>query len=203
MNLCQYGCDKEGAYLMTSGKWCCSPHWNSCIGKRTKDSLKKKGKSIPWNKGLAGIKGHKHSEKTKNHLSKKAKERGLGGYIKGSGRGKSGWYNGIWCDSSWELAYVLYCKDHNIPIAKNTKWFKYNHDGEEHKYLPDFIRLDRENYYIEIKGRFTKKEINKLRDFPVKIKVLSGNGMSKFLNYVKNKYGRNFTDMYDINNGRS
>ena len=30
----QYGCDKEAKFQMTSGKWCCSEHWNKCSGKR-------------------------------------------------------------------------------------------------------------------------------------------------------------------------
>lgn len=43
----------------------------------------------------------------------------MGGYRKGSGVGKSGWYNGIYCDSSWELAYVIYHIDNNLPIIRN------------------------------------------------------------------------------------
>jgi len=54
------------------------------------------------------------TEKTKEKLSKIAKDRGLGGYQKKSGRGKWGWYKGFWCDSSYELAYVIYNLDHNI-----------------------------------------------------------------------------------------
>jgi len=39
---------------------------------------------------------------------------GKGGKRIGSGRGKSGWYKGYWCDSSWELAYVIYNIDHDV-----------------------------------------------------------------------------------------
>ncbi|MEI7942893.1 MAG: hypothetical protein WCH76_06985 [Candidatus Riflemargulisbacteria bacterium] len=42
-----------------------------------------------------------------------------GGYRRKSGRGKHGWYKGIWCDSSWELAWVMYHLDHGIPFERN------------------------------------------------------------------------------------
>jgi hypothetical protein len=35
-------------------------------------------------------------------LSQVALRRGLGGYERGSGRGKKGWYRGHWCDSTYE-----------------------------------------------------------------------------------------------------
>jgi len=54
MNLCKYGCDKEGKYIQTSGKLCCSKHYSQCsenikkninsaaIGKYKTEDLKKK-----------------------------------------------------------------------------------------------------------------------------------------------------------------
>jgi hypothetical protein len=64
-------------------------------------------------------KSHSHTEETKQKLSKVAKERNLGGYVKGSGRGKKGWYKGIFCDSSWELAFVIFCLETNKKIKRN------------------------------------------------------------------------------------
>jgi hypothetical protein len=196
-DICQYGCNSLAKYRMSSGKWCCSEHWNSCPGKRLKDSNKKKNIQIPWNKGMTGLKGHPHTQKTKDILSEHAKRNSLGGYVKGSGRGKKGYYEGIWCDSSWELAYILYCKDHSIQIQRNTKRFNYYYKNKKHTYLPDFIRTDRENYFIEIKGIFNEKEIAKIKNFPHKLKILSGNGFNKILKYVISTYGRNFIELYN------
>ena len=56
-----------------------------------------------------------------NTLSKNAISRGLGGLVPSRSHKfyKKGYYHGIWCDSSWELAYILYLKDHNIQVDRN------------------------------------------------------------------------------------
>lgn len=36
-----------------------------------------------------------------------------------------GYYDNIWCDSSWELAFVVYCKEHNMSIERNKQSFEY------------------------------------------------------------------------------
>ena len=83
-------------------------------------------------------------------LSEYAKSRkNFGGYVKGSGRGKQGRYKGIWCDSSWELAFVIYHLDHNIPFERNWNKFEYQYEGQTHLYVPDFVYPD--GTYIEVK----------------------------------------------------
>ena len=42
-----------------------------------------------------------------------------GGLRHGSGKGKKGWYKGIFCDSTYELVFVIYYKDHEIPIKRS------------------------------------------------------------------------------------
>lgn len=195
MNICQYGCKSEAKFVISSGKHCCSIHWNKCPGKRKEDSLKKKTQ-IPWNKGKK-IKGYPHSDETKKHLSLKAKERNFGGYVKGSGRGKKGYYKGFFCDSSWELAFVIYCLDHNIPIKRNSDKFSYVFEGKTYNYIPDFIRTDKHYYFIEIKGFFVDKTYEKIKQFPYKLKIISGNGMKKYLDYVHKIYGKNFIELYE------
>ena len=93
-----------------------------------------------------------HTKDSKENLSKIAKERGLGGYVRGSGRGKKGWYKGFFCDSSWELAYVVYCLEHNISIQRNTEKRKYIWNNKEKNYIPDFIV---DGKLVEIKGWHT------------------------------------------------
>ena len=74
-----------------------------------------------------------------------------GGYRRGSGRGKKGWYKGYWCGSSWELAWVIYSLEHGVEFTRCTDRFVYTYDGGEHTYTPDF-KVN--GTYIEIKGYF-------------------------------------------------
>jgi len=146
----------------------------------------------PWNKGLTGLTGTPHTEETKKHLSKRAKELNYGGYIPGSGRGKKGWYNGFFCDSSWELAYVIYCLEHNINIKRNTDKRKYIWEGVEKSYTPDFIV---DGKVTEIKGYKTDQWLAKHKANP-DIEVLYEKEMQPILNYVISKYGKNYIELY-------
>lgn len=67
----------------------------------------------------------------------------------GSGRSKHGWYKGIYCDSTYELVYLIYCLDHNINIKRSDKIFEYQIDNKIHYYHPDF---EIDGQLIEIKG---------------------------------------------------
>ncbi len=118
-----------------------------------------------------------------------------GGYREGSGRGKSGWYKGIHCDSSWELAYLMYHLDNNIKIERCKKSYEYNYNNEIHKYYPDFIV---NNTLIEIKGYKTPQweEKKKIAEI-LNIKVLYKEDIQYYLDYVKEKYGINFIEYYD------
>lgn len=73
-------------------------------------------------------KSHPVSEETKQKISATAKVNKLsGGYREGSGRGKKGIYKGYYCDSSWELAYVIYNLEHDIKFERNTQTFEYEY----------------------------------------------------------------------------
>jgi len=39
MNICSYGCNKEGKYKLKNGKYCCSKSSNSCSSMREKNSI--------------------------------------------------------------------------------------------------------------------------------------------------------------------
>ena len=109
---------------------------------------------------------------------------------------KKGRYKGYYCDSSWELAFVIYNLEHDIKFERNTKKFKYIFEGKELKYMPDFI-ID--GKYVEIKGYWNKQWQAKLEQFPKeeKLIVLYKNDMKKYIDYAKNKYGNNFIELYD------
>lgn len=105
-----------------------------------------------------------------------------------------GYYNNIYCDSSYELAFVVYCIEHNINIKRNTQGFKYLYLEQEHNYYPDFIV---ENKYIEIKGYYTKQVQAKIDYFPKNLnyKILYKADMKKYLNYCETKYGKKFWEV--------
>ena len=126
-------------------------------------------------------------------LSKIAKERNYGGYKKGSGRGKKGWYNGIWCDSSWELAWLIFCFEHGIRVRRNRKRFTYDWKGSSYKYLPDFIVED--NLIVEVKGYMDERAKVKIASCPGVI-VLMKDEMKVVIDYVVMKYGRDFIRLY-------
>lgn len=138
--------------------------------------------------------GHKVSEETKRKTSISCKKRGMGGYRKGSGRGKKGTYKGYYCDSSWELAYVVYNLEHSITFRRNEELFPYNWNNEVHYYKPDFIEGDT---FIEIKGYFTEQVKAKSESFPYKLRFLDKNSIKPYLDYVINKYGNDFIRLYE------
>lgn len=121
-----------------------------------------------------------------------------GGIRQGAGRGYKGWYKGVFCDSSWELAVVIYWLEHNIKFIRCHEGFKYQFDNEYHLYYPDFKFPTGE--YIEIKGNEKSLQWKaKLDQFP-KDKILIVIGLKEinlYLNYVKTKYGNNFIKLYE------
>jgi len=193
---------------LTAHEMCCKMNPNKITHKRSKNSGAKKG-SVPWNKGQTGLhtawnKGKLGStlgrckDENKELLRRKklsviAKERKLGGYVKGSGRGKKGWYKGIFCDSSWELAYVIYCFDNGIDIKRNTEKRKYPFEGKVKNYIPDFLV---EEKLIEIKGYVTDEWKAKIR-FNPDVQVLYEKDLIDILSYVKDKHGKDYVKLYE------
>lgn len=73
-----------------------------------------------------------------------------GGKRHGSGRGKKGWYKGFFCDSTYELVYVIYNLDNNIEFKRCSRVYTYTYKGKQHKYYPDFELAD--GTLVETKG---------------------------------------------------
>lgn len=119
-----------------------------------------------------------------------------GGYRPGSGRGKSGWYRGIWCDSSYELCYLMYCLDHNISITRNKVRYPYvDIEGKSRNYIPDFII--NATCTIEIKGYKEPNFDLKIAACP-NITVLFKDDLKKEFEYVERVYGKDFISNYEI-----
>ena len=116
-----------------------------------------------------------------------------GGYRNGSGRGKSGWYKGIKCDSSWELAFVIYHLDNNLKIKRCKEVRKYTYKNVVHRYHPDFVT---DEGIIEIKGYKTEQWSAK-EEQNQDVKILYKKEIKPYIDYVTEKYGINFIEMYD------
>jgi len=107
--------------------------------------------------------------------------------------GKRGIYKGYKCDSSWELAYVIYNLEHNIQFERNKKGFKYIYENKEYRYYPDFIEAGQ---YIEIKGYKTKKDDEKWKVVK-NLKIMFYEDIKYMLDYVINIYGKDFIKLYE------
>lgn len=126
--------------------------------------------------------------KERKYCSNKCRYSTYGGYRKNSGRSKSGYYNNIWCDSTYELAFVIWHLDHNIPFNRCTKSFEYTYNNTIHTYYPDFIK---DGIIIEIKGYHSKSvdaKTNSVISQGYQIKVLYYNDIKHMIEYCKNKY---------------
>jgi hypothetical protein len=177
--------------------WDTNPHfklgmtpWNKGLTKETSPSIAAQAKKS--SKRQKGHPGHKHSPETKLLLSQKAIERGLGSKTNKPGWGKKGWYEDIWCDSSWELAFVLYCKHNNIPIGRSNVKLTYIINGVVKSYYPDFLV---NGVLTEIKGRPDDRwKAKKL--YNPHIDVYDGERMKPILSWAKLTYGKDFIYLY-------
>lgn len=120
------------------------------------------------------------------YLSNNAKQKKLGGCREGSGRSKSGYYKGIFCASTYELAWVVYRIDNQFPVER----FKgYLEDKElNFKYFPDFFV---DETIIEIKGYHTEdvdKKTQLARKLGYSIKVLYKQDLKKEFEWIREKY---------------
>ncbi len=116
-----------------------------------------------------------------------------------TGKGKKGWYKGFFCSSTYELAFVIYCLDHNIDIKRFEGYYNYEFAGKTRKYFPDFIIND---CIYEIKGYYTEQVTAKtlaVQDRP--IKVLYREDLAEVFEYILNTYGKqvdkNIHELYE------
>ena len=168
--------------------------WNKGLTKETSDIVAKTGRTRTENlrsgKTISPLLGRKLSAETKAKLSLNS-----GGYRKGSGRGKSGWYKDIWCDSTWELAWIIYAHEHNIQFTRNSKKFEYSYQGKKRGYIPDFLL---EDHYLEIKGYLTEIDTAKFTaNLDKSLKILKKEDMLPILDFAKKKCGNDLRLLYE------
>ena len=131
-----------------------------------------------------------------SYFSNLAKNKKLGGYKPNAiKKYHNGNYKGIHCDSSWELAYLVYCLEHNIPIKRCDIKRTYIINNESKNYFPDFIINN--SQIIEIKGYYN--EVSKIKhEQNPDIQFLFKKDLTDVLNYVIEKYGNKFWEiLYD------
>lgn len=102
-------------------------------------------------------------------------------------------------DSSWELAYYIYLKDHDVPFEYHTISIPYIWNDKTHYYKVDFKVYDR---LVEIKGDHilvknvfkddgrsqAKYECMKENN----VLILMETDIKPYLKYVKDKYGKDY-----------
>ena len=109
-------------------------------------------------------------------------------------------------DSSWELAFYIYCRDFDIQIEREVA-LEYYYKGKRRHYMADF-RI-RGSEYIEIKGGHFLDDANNLRgvfgEFDEglveaknkcmkenNVRIISDKEIKPYLKYVKEKYGKDY-----------
>ena len=119
-----------------------------------------------------------------------------GGYRKGSGRGKHGWYDGIYFDSTYELAYYIYCKNNNIDIKRCNEKYQYkNTKGEKRFYYPDF-RVNGE--LVEIKGFLTPDVALKIKAVSEPVQLLMKKELNNVFKFVESKTNLKIKNLYQL-----
>lgn len=99
-------------------------------------------------------------------------------------------------DSSWELAYYIWLKDHNITFDYHPTKIEYKFENKNHYYWPDFKIGNR---FIEIKSPilYEKMQIqntleNAKLNCMLEHKVIIITNCNKYIEYVNNKFGYQF-----------
>ena len=167
--------------------------WNKGLTKETDDRVAQYSNKLKGQVNFDYSPSNPKEIERRLKLSRSVTKAGTGGYKPGSGRGKQGWYKGIHCDSSWELAYLVYHLDHNLYIERCKEKRQYVWNNKQHTYYPDFIT---DNGIIEIKGYSTDQWKSKEEQNP-DVKVLYKNEIKPYLDYVINTYGTDFIKLYD------
>lgn len=170
--------------------------WNKGLIKSTDMRINKSAKKLSAKMHGEGnhFYGKHHSKET---IAKMKANPNCGGLRQGSGRSKAGWYKGIYCRSTYELAYVIYNIDHNIKFIPCKRIYEYLWNGEIHKYYPDFELED--GTIIEIKGysnNQTEAKIASVKDR--NIIVLFQKDLQYAFDYVKKHYFyESLEDLYE------
>lgn len=121
----------------------------------------------------------------------------IGGLRPHSGRGKCGWFDGMYFASTYELAFYLYMK-RITKVERCPFVYEYWWQGKLLKYYPDFLV---DGIIIEIKGFHTPQvdaKVSSVKDKP--IKVLYRKDLKEIFDWVKENTGLRVEDLYQLYN---
>lgn len=107
----------------------------------------------------------------------------IGGAREGSGRAKTGYYKGIYCGSTYELAFLIWHLDHNRDIKRSINKFPYVFDSKSHTYHPDF---EVDGVIYEIKGRVT--DVDYVKVASCNAVMICGDNITPYITYVSTTY---------------
>lgn len=167
--------------------------WNKGLKKETSPKILQISNSLKeyYKVHPGSFSGRHHTKESIEKISKS------GGFRKNSGIGKKGYYKGVYCASTYELAFVIYNIDHNIKFERFKGYYLYSYNGKKHKYFPDFILED--GSLVEIKGYATDLVNIKLMAVKDrKITVLYKSDLKYAFDYIKEKYGKNETNLFEL-----
>jgi len=111
----------------------------------------------------------------------------LGGLRKHSGRSRGGHIDGLFLNSTWELAFYLWCRDQGKKFERNTRGFPYtDFEGKQRNYYPDFVV---DGCLVEVKG--WPSSLTELKTAAVKepLTVLYEKDLQEVFSFARARYG--------------
>lgn len=141
---------------------------------------------------------HEYSKKVTCSKECLYRDRGTRAWQLGNvdGWGHQGWYRGIKCDSTYELAFIIWCLDHQIEVKRCKLRIPYFYHGNTHYYSPDF-EINEE--IVEIKGYINERaqlKLDSATNQGYKITLIGQQKIKKYLEYIKKKYNLNIERDY-------
>lgn len=134
----------------------------------------------------------------KHYCSVECKNKNHAGLQPNTGRGKKGKYKGFYCDSTYELVYIIYNLDNNIEFSRSQTKIPYFYEGKNRLYYPDF---ESNGKLIEIKGYHTEQVDVKLKatkEQGYTIDILYKDDLKYAFDYVKDNYEyEKLEDLYE------
>lgn len=116
-----------------------------------------------------------------------------GGARHGSGRAKTGYYNGIYCGSTYELAFLIWNLDNKKNISRCDQSFIYHYNGKSHIYWPDF-KVD--NAIYEIKGRM--QDVDQIKIATCSAILIDKDAIRPYIDYVCKKYNLHRDNLWTL-----
>lgn len=114
----------------------------------------------------------------------------------GTGSGKSGRYRGMKCQSTYELAFVIWAIDEGKSIKRCGLKIEYEFENRKRLFNPDF---EIDGIVYEIKGylnEIAKVKLQAAKDKNIDITLIGREEAQFYIGYVNQKYNCNIEKDY-------